>query len=69
MPASKAKCTNCGKPMVTEYRPFCSKRCADIDLGKWMTGQYAIPSEDPDEAEELLEELEQAAEKADKKLH
>ncbi|MEO1121121.1 MAG: DNA gyrase inhibitor YacG, partial [Pseudomonadota bacterium] len=29
------KCPICGKPRVHEHRPFCSKRCADIDLGKW----------------------------------
>ncbi len=49
-PRSKAKCTNCGKPMVTEYRPFCSKRCADVDLNRWLGGHYAIPAvEPPDE--------------------
>ena len=42
-------CPICGKEAVTKYRPFCSKRCADIDLGRWMTGAYAIPLEEPDE--------------------
>ena len=33
-----------------KFRPFCSKRCADIDLNRWLTGQYAIPvEEEPDE--------------------
>jgi len=27
------------------YRPFCSRRCADIDLGRWLTGSYVIPGE------------------------
>lgn len=36
-------CPICGKPQVERYRPFCSKRCADIDLNRWLTGAYAIP--------------------------
>ena len=28
------------------FAPFCSARCADVDLGRWLTGQYAIPAED-----------------------
>ncbi len=50
-------CPICGKPVVARYRPFCSKRCADIDLAKWMRGDYALASEeplDPDEAEEAF---------------
>lgn len=39
-------CPICGKPTVPDYRPFCSRRCADIDLGRWITGGYAIPVED-----------------------
>ena len=37
------RCPICGKPQMGEYRPFCSKRCADIDLGRWLNGRYAIP--------------------------
>ena len=51
-------CPICGKETVKAYRPFCSKRCADVDLGKWFGGDYAVPSEDPEEAIEALEELE-----------
>ncbi len=44
-----ATCAICGKrPVVAEYRPFCSKRCADVDLQRWFTGGYAIPVR-PDE--------------------
>ncbi|MDQ0316774.1 DNA gyrase inhibitor YacG [Amorphus orientalis] len=39
----KRSCPICGKPTDDAYRPFCSKRCADIDLGKWLGGTYAIP--------------------------
>lgn len=41
--AASGACPICGKPRVAAYRPFCSKRCADIDLGRWMNGAYAIP--------------------------
>ncbi|MDV4146263.1 MULTISPECIES: DNA gyrase inhibitor YacG [Shimia] len=51
-------CPICDKETVKAYRPFCSKRCADVDLGKWLSGDYAVPSEDPEEALEALEELE-----------
>jgi endogenous inhibitor of DNA gyrase (YacG/DUF329 family) len=47
-------CPICGKETEAKYRPFCSRRCADIDLGRWLTGGYAIPVEDdeaPDDPE------------------
>ncbi len=50
-------CPICGEDAVQAFRPFCSKRCADIDLGRWMTGRYAIPAEAPEELEEAAEEL------------
>ena len=37
------KCPICGKPAVEEFRPFCSKRCADVDLNRWLKGTYVIP--------------------------
>ena len=43
------KCPVCGKESVKEYFPFCSKRCADIDLNRWFSGVYAFPSEEGDE--------------------
>ncbi len=48
-----ADCPICRRAAARKYRPFCSKRCADIDLGKWMTGAYALPSEDIPDEEEL----------------
>lgn len=39
-----AKCPICGKPVQEKYRPFCSLRCADVDLGRWLKGVYATPS-------------------------
>lgn len=50
-------CPICEKPTTKAFRPFCSKRCADIDLAKWFTGSYAIASHDPDDAEELENQL------------
>ena len=38
-------CPICKKPADEKFRPFCSKRCADIDLGAWFSGRYAIPGE------------------------
>ena len=40
-----SRCPVCKQPSTRKWRPFCSKRCADIDLGRWMTGAYAVPAE------------------------
>ena len=53
-------CPICDKDTNATYRPFCSKRCADVDLAKWLGGGYAIPSNDPDEINELEEALAKA---------
>jgi len=50
-------CPICQKPTVPAYRPFCSKRCADVDLGKWLKGDYAVPSSDPDDIEAALDAM------------
>ena len=46
-------CPMCDKDTDKTYRPFCSKRCADIDLGKWLSGSYAIPAADIDEEDSI----------------
>lgn len=48
-------CPICAKTSDEKYRPFCSRRCADIDLGRWLTGSYVIPGEalEEDEAARL----------------
>ncbi len=46
--ASAKPCPICGKPSEAASRPFCSKRCADVDLQRWLTGNYAIPVVEPD---------------------
>jgi endogenous inhibitor of DNA gyrase (YacG/DUF329 family) len=45
MPAKPkpATCPICGKPSVAEHRPFCSARCRQVDLGRWLKGDYVIP--------------------------
>jgi len=45
-----AECPLCGKPAADGFKPFCSKRCADIDLGRWLKGGYAIPGAPADPA-------------------
>lgn len=43
------RCPICNAPTQREFRPFCSRRCADVDLGRWMTGAYALPAEEEDD--------------------
>ena len=48
-----AKCVRCGKLVMARYRPFCSQRCADIDLGEWLKGTYRVPTtEEPEVPDE-----------------
>lgn len=42
-------CPVCGKAPQPAYRPFCSRRCADVDLGRWLTGGYALPGLEAEE--------------------
>ena len=52
-----AKCVRCCAPVVARFRPFCSQRCAEIDLGNWVSGAYSVAANeepsvpDDDEAE------------------
>jgi hypothetical protein len=50
-------CPICAKDSHPKYKPFCSRRCADVDLGRWLNGAYAIPAEAPEDLEEAAEEL------------
>ncbi|MBY0510778.1 MAG: DNA gyrase inhibitor YacG [Rhodospirillaceae bacterium] len=43
---SAAKCVRCAQPVQPRYRPFCSQRCADIDLGAWFRGTYRVASDE-----------------------
>jgi endogenous inhibitor of DNA gyrase (YacG/DUF329 family) len=45
-------CPICKKaPPQQAYEPFCSRRCADVDLNRWFTGRYAIPAAEPEDGE------------------
>ena len=58
--SSPPACPTCGKPETEKARPFCSDRCRDVDLNRWLTGAYAMPAveePDPDDASELGEVL------------
>ena len=41
-------CPICGKPATAESRPFCSERCRDVDLNRWLSGSYVVPGRDTD---------------------
>jgi uncharacterized protein len=41
-----APCPICGKPTMPGHRPFCSKRCRDVDLGRWLRGVYRVETEE-----------------------
>ncbi|MBX9931544.1 MAG: DNA gyrase inhibitor YacG [Methylobacterium sp.] len=43
-PVATPPCPVCAKPAKPEFQPFCSARCADVDLGRWLTDRYAIPT-------------------------
>ncbi|MBE9605311.1 DNA gyrase inhibitor YacG [Acetobacteraceae bacterium H6797] len=49
------KCPVCGRPSVAEAKPFCSDRCRQVDLGRWLTESYVVPGPPPgndDDAED-----------------
>ncbi len=50
--ANGRKCANCGKLVVHEFRPFCSKRCSQLDLGRWLNEEYTVPVVEYDDIED-----------------
>ena len=46
----KRPCPECGKPSARATFPFCSTRCKDIDLNRWLSGRYAIPAKEEEDA-------------------
>ncbi len=46
---ARTGCPICGADPVERYRPFCSKRCANVDLGRWLNGGYSLVREEPSE--------------------
>jgi uncharacterized protein len=49
IPAAQRQCPICGKPAAAPHQPFCSGRCADVDLGRWLKGIYSVPTDEPPE--------------------
>jgi len=49
VPARRARCPVCGKPSEAAFAPFCSRRCKDVDLHRWLAGGYAIPAVESDD--------------------
>ena len=47
-PAAPRRCTVCGKAADPRFRPFCSARCKQVDLGRWLAGDYVIPGDPPE---------------------
>lgn len=62
-------CPICQRKTDPACRPFCSKRCADVDLAKWFSGSYAMPSTDPDDIEQAIEATEAALNAGQGKPH
>lgn len=52
MAKTAPECPICGAPTAQDFRPFCSRRCADVDLARWLNGVYAIPITDSDADED-----------------
>ncbi|HEY8269050.1 MAG TPA: DNA gyrase inhibitor YacG [Xanthobacteraceae bacterium] len=51
------RCPICGMATADAYRPFCSRRCSDVDLNRWFSGVYAVPvREDDDETASVPDE-------------
>ena len=49
---ARRPCPECGKPSAREYYPFCSSRCKDVDLNRWLSGAYVIPGPPLEEKED-----------------
>jgi uncharacterized protein len=45
--ARGGRCPICGKPTLPETRPFCSRRCKDVDLARWLGEVYRVSEPDP----------------------
>jgi len=50
---SAARCPECGKPVEAHFAPFCSKRCQQIDLGRWLKGEFVIPGKPEEDRTDL----------------
>ena len=52
MAKPKGGCPICGKPAVDKFKPFCSARCRQVDLNRWLSESYRIPGRERPDAEE-----------------
>lgn len=55
-------CPICAAKSDRRFRPFCSRRCADVDLANWLSGSYAVPSTDPEDIEAAVEAVQERSE-------
>ena len=46
VPIKKSCCPICSKPTLDKFKPFCSNRCSNLDLGRWLDGKYRIPTDE-----------------------
>jgi len=53
---SRNICPTCRKPAEEEFKPFCSRRCADVDLQRWLVGAYAIPTVEDEQDDDARDE-------------
>ena len=60
VPLRRRSCSHCGKPVVARWRPFCSKRCGDLDLGRWLSETYRIPTNEEAEMDTAADEHDDA---------
>lgn len=51
--ARKTRCPICGQTGAADHRPFCSARCKQVDLGRWLGGAYRVPTEEAPDLEEV----------------
>jgi endogenous inhibitor of DNA gyrase (YacG/DUF329 family) len=54
---SAARCPVCGKETAARYRPFCSRRCADVDLSRWFGGGYVVAGHEQVDPEEIADAI------------
>ncbi len=53
---AKGRCPVCRRPMVARLAPFCSRRCADADLARWLNGAYVVGGDEPSDEDDTGEE-------------
>jgi endogenous inhibitor of DNA gyrase (YacG/DUF329 family) len=66
MTDERMACPICRKPSEERFRPFCSKRCADVDLHRWFSGGYAVPGKVEEDEDGLPKQGERGADDEDR---